>query len=136
MVGIHVGLALSQRQSGADAGVPIEARLSAERLEQIVPNGIDTDRCSRRRPPGETRRLRREHGLDLDRPLVLFVGFFSHDKQPRVLFDAWLRLRDVHGIDASLVFVGATKSGLSRSGREDWRTACVPKPPGAGSAIE
>ena len=41
---------------------------------------------------------------------MLFVGFFSQDKQPRVLFDAWLRLRDVHRIDTSLVYVGATKS--------------------------
>jgi glycosyltransferase involved in cell wall biosynthesis len=49
-------------------------------------------------------------GHDAERPMVLFVGLFSHDKQPRVLFDAWLRLRDVHEADTSLVFVGATKS--------------------------
>jgi glycosyltransferase involved in cell wall biosynthesis len=42
--------------------------------------------------------------------VVLFVGYFSHDKQPRVLFDAWLRLLDDHGLDTTAWFVGATKS--------------------------
>ena len=93
----------SLTQAYLDAGLP------SERLEQIG-NGIDTELFSPA-PPHEKRRLRSEHGLDPDRPLVLFVGFFSHDKQPRVLFDAWLRLRDVYRTDAGLIFVGATSSG-------------------------
>lgn len=98
----YLSVSPSLTQAYRDAG------LSPERLEQVG-NGIDTALFSPA-PPGEKQRLRREHGLDPDRPLVLFVGFFSHDKQPRVLFDAWLRLRDVHRTDASLVFVGATSS--------------------------
>lgn len=98
----YMSVSAGLRQSYLDAGLP------ADRIEQVG-NGIDTDEFSPA-SAGEKRRLRRSLGLDPDRPLILFVGFFSHDKQPRVLFDAWVRLRDVHGIDASLVFVGATKS--------------------------
>ena len=99
----YLSVSAALRQSYLDAGLP------ADRIEQVG-NGIDTSEFSPA-PREEKRRLRQALRLDPDRPLVLFVGFFSHDKQPRVLFDAWLRLRDVHQIDASLVFVGATKSG-------------------------
>jgi glycosyltransferase involved in cell wall biosynthesis len=86
----------------------IASGIPDNRIEH-VPNGIDTDRfCPA--TPEERRQLRRVLGHDVERQIVLFVGFFSHDKQPRVLFDAWLRLRDVHHADTSLVFVGATKS--------------------------
>ena len=86
----------------------IASGIPAHRID-YAPNGIDTDRfCPATLE--ERRQVRRALGHEVDRPVVLFVGFFSHDKQPRVLFDAWLRLRDVHQVDASLVFVGATKS--------------------------
>jgi len=90
-------------QSYLDAGMP------ADRIEQVG-NGIDTAEFAPASPE-EKRRLRQLLGLAPDRPVVLFVGFFSQDKQPRVLFDAWLRLRNTHQLDTSLVFVGATKSG-------------------------
>lgn len=99
----YLSVSAGLRQSYLDAGLP------ADRIEQVG-NGIDTEVFTPASAE-EKRRLRRTLRLDVDRPVVLFVGFFSQDKQPRVLFDAWLRLRDVHHIDASLVFVGATKSG-------------------------
>jgi glycosyltransferase involved in cell wall biosynthesis len=86
----------------------LAAGLPAQRI-QLVPNGIDMDRF-RPADPQERRALRVGLGLPLDRPLVLFVGFFSPDKQPRVLFDAWLHLREHGGLDADIVFVGATRS--------------------------
>lgn len=74
-----------------------------------VPNGIDLNRFA---PvsPGDRRALRGRLRVPDDRPVVIFVGFFSGDKQPRVLFDAWLRLTTGRGIATTLVFVGATKS--------------------------
>ncbi|MDO8680054.1 MAG: glycosyltransferase family 4 protein [Acidobacteriota bacterium] len=74
-----------------------------------VPNGIDLVRFA---PAGRTARsaLRHRLGLPDGRPLVVFVGFFSSDKQPRVLFDAWLQLYRQSRIETTLVFVGATKS--------------------------
>jgi glycosyltransferase involved in cell wall biosynthesis len=99
----YLSVSAGLRQSFVDAGLP------ADRIEQVG-NGIDTSEFLPAAPE-EKRRLRRALRLDPDRPVVLFVGFFSQDKQPRVLFDAWLRLRETHHIDTSLVFVGATKSG-------------------------
>jgi glycosyltransferase involved in cell wall biosynthesis len=98
----YMSVSAGLKQRYLDAGLP------PDRIEQVG-NGIDT---SEFRPASkeEKRRLRRSLGLNPDRPLVLFVGFFSQDKQPRLLFDAWLQLRDQYGIDASLVYVGATKS--------------------------
>lgn len=86
----------------------LEAGLPPRAVAQ-VPNGIETDRFTPA-PPDERRALRRAAGRDVPGPVVLFVGYFSQDKQPRVLFDAWLRLLDEHGIDADLWFVGATRS--------------------------
>lgn len=90
------------RQASLDAGIP------ADRVENVA-NGIDTDRFSPATPE-ERRQLRRDVGHDVPGTVVLFVGYFSHDKQPRVLFDAWLRLLDRHGLDTTAWFVGATKS--------------------------
>jgi glycosyltransferase involved in cell wall biosynthesis len=98
----YLGVSPALTRAAIGAGIP------ADRVEH-VPNGIDTDRFA----PAtaiERRELRREVGQDVAGPVVLFVGFFSDDKQPRVLFDAWLRLYDDHHLDAAAWFVGATKS--------------------------
>lgn len=89
-------------QASLDAGVD-------PRRIQHLPNGIDTERFT---PASAEERLalRRSLNVDIDPPVVVFIGYFSHDKQPRVLFDAWMRLRDDHGIDATACFVGAFQS--------------------------
>jgi D-inositol-3-phosphate glycosyltransferase len=48
--------------------------------------------------------------------VVLFVGVMSPDKQPHVLFDAWLRMRREGGPAAVLVFVGASNPALYELG--------------------
>jgi glycosyltransferase involved in cell wall biosynthesis len=80
------------------AGMPVERIL-------LVPNGIDIDRFAP--ASGDERRaLRAALGLPADLPVIAFVGFFSPDKQPRVLFDAWQRLP----VESVLMYVGATRS--------------------------
>ena len=98
----YLAVSPALRDAMSEAGVP------DDRVE-LLPNGIDTDRF---RPASaeEKRRLKRAAGLDAEAPVILFVGFFSHDKQPRVVFDAWMRLLNDHAIDATVCFVGATKS--------------------------
>jgi mannosyltransferase len=59
---------------------------------------------------GEPRRLRRELGLPEEGVLILFVGFFSADKGPHVLFESWRRIAGAGGADTSLVYLGATES--------------------------
>jgi glycosyltransferase involved in cell wall biosynthesis len=44
-----------------------------------------------------------------DAPVIVFVGFFSRDKQPDLLFRAWRHLVGT-GATARLVFVGDTRS--------------------------
>ena len=86
----------------------LSAGLPAERID-CIPNGIDTTRFA----PADAREraaLGQELGLPIDRPVVVFVGFFSHDKQPQVLVDAWLRAYGRSGLDATLVLVGASRS--------------------------
>jgi glycosyltransferase involved in cell wall biosynthesis len=72
-----------------------------------VPNGVDPIRFS---PPsaGERAALRQQLGLPGGEPIVLFVGIFSRDKQPQVLFEAWLKLQAEGGLPSTLVCVGAT----------------------------
>ena len=82
--------------------------MPADRILE-VPNGIDLDRF-RPADAGQRHALRARLSLPDGRPVVMFVGFFSRDKQPRVLFDAWLQLTKDRGIETTLVFVGATKS--------------------------
>jgi glycosyltransferase involved in cell wall biosynthesis len=73
-----------------------------------VANAVDTRRF---RPPtaDERQSLRRELGLPIDRAVVLFVGYFSADKRPDVLYEAWSRV-DRRATPSTLVFVGATDS--------------------------
>ena len=75
----------------------------------LVPNGIDIARFT---PADAAERVALRDSLKLraDRPVIAFVGFFSRDKQPRVLFDAWRQLQTARRIDATLLFVGATTS--------------------------
>ena len=76
---------------------------------RLVPNGIDTKRfCPAN--AGERRELRRQLGWPENDPIVLFVGFFSRDKRPDLLFRAWQRVVST-GLCARLAFVGAKRSG-------------------------
>lgn len=72
----------------------------------FIPNGVDLDRF---KPASAGTRSEFRHQLRLDPtdPVVLFVGFFSREKNPDVLFDAWLALQE-KGVRSTLVLIGAT----------------------------
>jgi len=98
-VAISPRLAQNYRQAG----------LPADRL-RVAANGVDTSRF-RPASPAERETLKREiGGLPADVRWILFVGFFSRDKGPDVLFDAWLRLSDACRASTGLLFVGAHES--------------------------
>jgi glycosyltransferase involved in cell wall biosynthesis len=83
------------------------AGLPPARLRQVC-NAVDVERF---KPAGadERRALREELGLPLDRALVLFVGYFSRDKRPDLLYEAWSRMEmDAGSRPSAIVFVGAT----------------------------
>lgn len=75
---------------------------------RLIPNGVDLERY---RPAASEERLalRRELDLPLDATVILFVGFFSREKCPELLFDAWSRMVAAN-TSSVLVFVGATRS--------------------------
>jgi glycosyltransferase involved in cell wall biosynthesis len=97
---MFIGINPRQRELCLEAGIE-PARFT------FIPNGVDSARF---RPATTVERSELRRALDLppDGPLTLSVGFFSREKQPGVLFEAWRRLpRPLAG---GLVFVGATQS--------------------------
>ena len=100
-VDLLIGVSPRQAELCRAAGLP------AEKF-QLIPNGVDLERF-RPAARSERRRLRAALGLPENGPLVLFVGFFSREKCPDVLFEAWRRIATTDGDASSLVFVGATR---------------------------
>jgi glycosyltransferase involved in cell wall biosynthesis len=101
---LFVGVSPRLLEQYAASGLPQEKF-------HFVPNGVDLDRF-RPAEPGERQRLRRALGLPVSEPLILFVGFFSREKGPHILFRAWKGLQRTRGIDATLLLIGATRPGL------------------------
>jgi len=97
--------------SPAMAAAYRRSSLPAERLV-VVPNAVDTTRFAPIDAASRGRLKATLHLARADVPWILFVGFFSHDKGPRLLFDAWLRLIDA-GLQCAVVFVGASASAYS-----------------------
>lgn len=94
--------------SGAVAQNYRAAGLPESRL-RVVPNGVDTERF-RPAAAGERAACCRDLRLDPATRWVAFVGFFSRDKCPDVLFEAWLALPPAIREGTGLVFAGATES--------------------------
>ena len=84
------------------------AGLPPDRL-RVIPNGVDVERF---RPAEGEQRDHACRGLGLDPALrwVAFVGFFSREKHPDLLFEAWLALPAALRHRTGLVFAGATES--------------------------
>lgn len=74
---------------------------------RFIPNGVDLTRFM---PASANTRaeLRRQLGIPAADPVILFVGFFSREKNPDVLFEAWAALHQ-RGLRSTLVLVGATQ---------------------------
>jgi glycosyltransferase involved in cell wall biosynthesis len=85
----------------------LDAGLPESRLRQVC-NAVDTERF-RPSTRGERAALRVELGLPPDLPLVLFVGFFSRDKRPDLVYHAWAQA-DSAGTPSGLLFIGASRS--------------------------
>jgi glycosyltransferase involved in cell wall biosynthesis len=69
-----------------------------------IPNGVDTARFM---PVDAATRaaIRTRLGVPIDATVVTFVGFWSEEKGPARLFDAWLRAQTPNDV---LLFIGST----------------------------
>lgn len=96
-IAVAPGLETSWRDAGLDPADVV-----------LIPNAVDTKRFC---PATDVERdaLKRELGWDRALPAVLFVGFFSHEKRPDLLYRVWARLFE-EGIRSTLVLVGASRS--------------------------
>ena len=83
-----------------DAGIPAAQ-------VQYLPNGIDVTRF---RPADRAARgwARQRLGIPENTLAILFVGFFSAEKGPRRLYDAWRGLPASQRDASTLVFIGQT----------------------------
>ncbi len=74
----------------------------------FIPNGVDVDRF---RPPvsGEKESLRSELRFGVDEVILIFIGHFSQEKQPHILYDAWLELFK-KGVKSRIIFIGSTSA--------------------------
>lgn len=103
--------------SHADLWIAVSSRLADSVTGAGLPvaklwrgsNGLDMRRF-RPAEPGEQAALRRTLGLPASGPLILFVGFFSADKGPHILYEAWSRIAATAAAGSSLLFIGATTS--------------------------
>lgn len=81
-------------------------QLPADRF-RLISNGVDTKRFQ---PADEVQKgaARKELGLPLELKLILFVGHFSMEKRPDVLFEAWRSYVANAYPDSGIVFIGST----------------------------
>ena len=94
---------------------PSRVAVLAEPRLRDISNAVDTSRF-RPASSGERTALRQELGLPEGVPIVLFVGFFSRDKRPGLLYDAWAQIASTNA--SSLLLIGATSSASQEVERE------------------
>jgi glycosyltransferase involved in cell wall biosynthesis len=110
-----MGRVLAASQRRVDRLVAVTPALRARCLAagiaaakvMTIPNGVDTGRFAPVDAAGRAAE-RRRLGLPPDVPLVTFIGFWSEEKGPHRLFEAWTRARQASGVDAALLFIGST----------------------------
>ena len=79
-----------------------------EEKYNFIPNGVDLDRYF---PASKIEKigLRQKYGFSEDDVILLFVGHFSPEKRPMLLYRAWVRLWE-QNICAKLILIGLTKN--------------------------
>ena len=95
-----VAVSPAMRDRCAQAGIP------ASRIETIS-NGVDISQFSPVDAAGRAA-ARAQLGLPSAVHIVTFVGFWSPEKGPDIVFSAWLQARRATGLDTALVYIGPT----------------------------
>ena len=103
----YIGLSPAFQSSYQFAGMP-------KNLYFNISNGVDLTRYA---PVSANKReaLRETYKFALNDKLIIFVGHFSDEKQPLLLYKAWIRLLQLK-IDVKLLFIGRTKEHFEVNG--------------------
>ena len=104
-----VAISPAMRDRCVQSGIP-DAKIEA------IPNGVDTRRFAPVDSAGQ-QAARTRLGLPAAAHLVSFVGFWSAEKGPDVLFNAWLDARHATGLDSALVYIGSTDAAHAEVSR-------------------
>lgn len=97
-----IAVSPAMRERCVRAGVP-EAQI------ETIPNGVDTERFSPLDAAGKAA-ARTRLGVPVASRIVTFVGFWSSEKGPEVVFRAWIDARRETGVDTALMYIGSTDS--------------------------
>ncbi|MDC0056686.1 glycosyltransferase family 4 protein [Alphaproteobacteria bacterium] len=79
-----------------------------EKKYKFIPNCVNANQFSKYEIK-EKNILRMKMGYSKNEFLLLFVGHFSKDKQPQILYEAW-KIVKKSGIQVKLIFIGRTHS--------------------------
>lgn len=97
----HIGVSPAFLTSYRKAG------LSEDRF-RFIPNGVD---LARYHPvsPNEKNTLRSKYGYAEHDNIIIFIGHFSPEKRPMLMYKAWVKLCD-QNIDVRLILIGHTRN--------------------------
>ena len=106
---LAAGIARADRLVAVSPAVEERCRRAGLRPDRIrsIPNGVDAVRFA---PADDRARalLRERLGLPRAKCLVTWIGFWSREKGPHVLFDAWRQARTRTGVPTALLYIGST----------------------------
>ena len=97
----YIGISPAFMLSYQKAGLP-------QHKYSFIPNGVDIYKYSPASPK-ERRTLREKYEFTKHDKIIIFVGHFSPEKRPLLIYRAWARLCD-QGISSKLIFIGHTSN--------------------------
>jgi glycosyltransferase involved in cell wall biosynthesis len=79
-----------------------------ERKYYFIPNGVNLNRFS---PISVNEKIiiRNKYGFNENDKIIIFVGHFSIEKRPMLLYEAWLKICE-QKVSTKLIFIGRTKN--------------------------
>jgi glycosyltransferase involved in cell wall biosynthesis len=97
----YIGISPAFLLSYQKAGLP-------EHKYSFIPNGVDLYKYS---PVSQSEKqaLREKYGFTAHDKVLIFVGHFSPEKRPMLIYRAWTKLCD-QNINAKLIFIGHTRN--------------------------
>jgi glycosyltransferase involved in cell wall biosynthesis len=75
-----------------------------------IPNGVDLYKFYKASSIDKNK-LKEKYGFSNNEKIIIFVGHFSHEKNPFFLYESWIKLIEKN-IYAQLLFIGNTKDNL------------------------